>query len=82
MKTSETNNNKEIPEITGRYLVSNGRPSVEVVCPFCDQKHYHGWSDKVMKYPDWRLSHCGWPYKVRNKGIYYIKEIIKNDDPK
>lgn len=58
-KIHEMNKIHKIPEITGRYLIIDGLASAEVVCPFCDQKHYHGWSDKKSKYPDWLLSHCG-----------------------
>jgi hypothetical protein len=76
----------EIPEITGRYCMCNGLPSVEVLCPFCGKKHYHSWAPL----PDWRKSHCGYDGKTGQElarylarypkaiegGTYYIKEVI------
>ncbi len=51
-----------IPVVVGRY----GRRSVEVVCPFCHRKHFHG--ALTPDVPEHRVNDCD----KTTKGYYVM----------
>ena len=64
------------PVIRARKCRHGGLDSLEVLCPFCGQLHFH----TPQPIPSYRDSHCHFPW-LMDPDTYYISEIYTDPNP-